>query len=140
MDTKASGFSLLELMIALGVAGIIAMFALPAYRSHVVKANRLDAAAALMRAVQAVESARLAQIPGEISLPAGTEQAIYTLALRPESATNGGYSIEATPVAAGPMQDDACGTFIVDATGLRTNRTASLLDTAQSSACWSGKG
>jgi len=53
------GFSLLELMIALGVAAIIATLAIPAYRTHVVKAHRLDAASALVRAVQFVETTGL---------------------------------------------------------------------------------
>lgn|GEM_PF-517224 len=144
------GFSLLELMIALGVAAIIATFALPAYRTHVAKTHRLDAAAALQRAVQFIETARLAQTGTDsIALSAGMDQApssgtpVYKLALLPESAANGGYTIEAAPVASGVMQDDACGVFIIDATGLRSNRladTAAPLDAAKSSACWTGKG
>jgi type IV pilus assembly protein PilE len=59
---REEGFSLLELMIALGVAAVIAMFALPSYRAHVERAHRLEATAALMRAVQFVENARLAQM------------------------------------------------------------------------------
>lgn len=145
-------FTLLELMIALGVAAIIATFAIPAYRAHVAKAHRLDAASALMRAVQFVETARLAQSSesGEgIALGAGLDQApsggaaAYRVAVLAESSTNGGYAIEATPVAPGAMQDDACGTFVIDATGLRWNHPAGStapLDAAQSAACWAGKG
>ncbi|VXC38085.1 conserved hypothetical protein [Burkholderia sp. 8Y] len=149
VKTRA-GFSLLELMIALGVAAIIATFAMPAYQSHVAKAHRLDAAAALFKAVQFVESARLFQTgTGAVALSAGIDQAppngapVYRLALLPESATNGGYTIEAAPVSPGPMQDDACGVFVIDATGSRSNRLtdgAAPLDAAISAACWAGKG
>ncbi len=59
MRRPKDGFSLLELMIALGVAAVIAMYALPAYRTHIAKGHRLDAAAALLHAVQYVETARL---------------------------------------------------------------------------------
>jgi type IV pilus assembly protein PilE len=141
---KHAGFSLLELMIALGVAAVIAMYALPAYRTHVTHAHRLDAVAALSRAVQFVETARLAQTTGigdAITLPSGmSATAGYTLTVLPESATNGGYTIEAAPTAA--MQDDACGTFAIDATGLRSNRTHANapLEAARSSSCWAGKG
>jgi type IV pilus assembly protein PilE len=147
--SRKTGFSLLELMIALGVAAIIAMFALPAYRAHTARAHRLDAAAALMRAVQYVETSRLAQTSASGDTPtltAGLDRApangaaVYTLTVLPESATNGGYSIEAVPVAAGAMQEDTCGTFVIDATGLRANRTAAVLDAAQSAACWTGRG
>jgi type IV pilus assembly protein PilE len=144
--TRAKGFSLLELMIALGVLAIITMYALPAYRQHVAKANRVDASAALMRAAQFVGTARLAQTTGDLTLPQGFDQspssgtAIYTLAIQPESSTNGGYSIEATPVSTGAMQDDSCGTFSIDATGTRSNRTSTApLDAAQSSACWGNR-
>jgi type IV pilus assembly protein PilE len=58
----------------------------------------------------------------------------------PESATNGGYTIEAAPVVPGAMQDDACGTFVIEATGARSNRTNAPLDAAHSSSCWAGKG
>jgi type IV pilus assembly protein PilE len=147
-----AAFSLLELMIALGVAAIIATFAIPAYRTHVTKAHRLDAATAVLRAVQFVETARLAQTSASgdaVTLSAGFDQApsggtpIYRLSVQPESSANGGYAIEAAPVVAGAMQDDACGTFVMDATGLRWNHASGAsapLDAAQSAACWAGKG
>ena len=43
----------------------------------------------------------------------------------------------------GELQDDACGVFIIDATGLRSNRLAdgtAPLDAGRSAACWAGKG
>ena len=138
-------------MIALGVAAIIATFAIPAYRAHVAKAHRLDAATAMLRAVQFIETAKLSQIPESGNAPAlsaGLDQApssgapVYRLAVLPESPTNGGYAIEAAPVVPGAMQDDACGTFVIDATGLRWNRAsgaATPLDAPQSAACWAGR-
>ncbi|KMY86288.1 Type IV pilus biogeneis protein PilE [Candidatus Paraburkholderia calva] len=148
MKATGKGFSLLELIIALGVAGIIATFAIPAYRTHIAKAHRLDAAA-LMRAVQFVETSRLSQTPGGdvIALPAGMDRvpsgggvaAIYALTLLLESASNGGYTIEAAPIASGAMQDDACGIFVIDATGSKTNHT-NANEAARSSSCWTGKG
>jgi type IV pilus assembly protein PilE len=34
------------------------------------------------------------------------------------------------------MRDDPCGTFILDATGLRTNRAADGTAAADSDVCW----
>jgi type IV pilus assembly protein PilE len=142
------GFTLLELMIALGVAAIIATFAIPAYRSHAAKAHRMEAAAALYRATQFVESARIGETAGggaPAALPSGVDQApgngtaVYRLRLRAESATNGGYAIEAEPVSQGAMQDDACGIFIIDATGTRANRAGAELGASEAAACWSGR-
>lgn len=138
-------------MIALGVAAIVATFAIPAYRAHVAKAHRLDAATAILRAVQFFETAKLSQTPESGNTPAlsaGLDQApsngtaVYRLAVLPESPTNGGYAIEVSPIVPGSMQDDACGTFVIDATGLRWNRASGAtapLDAARSVACWAGK-
>ena len=142
------GFTLLELMIALGVAAIIATFAIPAYRTHVAKAHRVEAATALYRAAQFVETARVVQTAASTegpSLPAGFDQApangetVYRLKLLAESSTNGGYAIEAEPLAPGPMQNDACGVFVIDATGARSNRTSAEIGPSQTATCWGSR-
>ena len=124
---RGSAFTLLELVIALAVAAILVMYAVPSYRGHVARSQRIDAASAVYRASQFVE----AGLPGEVSpLPAGIDQAppfgtpVYRLHALPGNETNGGYAVEARPIEAGPMHDDPCGTFVLDSTGSRTNRTA----------------
>jgi type IV pilus assembly protein PilE len=136
------GFTLLELMITLGVAAIIAVFAMPAYRVHVAKGHRMDAATALYRAAQYVESARsLGSGETTTRLPAGFDQApangtpVYRLKLLGESESNGGYSLEAEPVQPG----DACGVFSLDATGARVNRLDEVLAPPAVAACWGQK-
>jgi type IV pilus assembly protein PilE len=135
-------------MIALAVAAIVAWFAVPAYWHHVAKAHRVEAATALMRAVQYVETARIGQMTATaepVALASGFDQApadgtpLYRLRVLPESAINGGYAIEAEPVSPGAMADDTCGTFVIDATGARANRAGAALGASQSLACWGGK-
>jgi type IV pilus assembly protein PilE len=147
--SRARGFTLLELMVTLCVAAIIAAFAVPGYRSHVARAHRLEAATALHRAAQFVEAALAARTSGSsadpVALAAGFDQApangapFYTLRLLTDSATNGGYAIEAEPVATGPMQGDPCGVFIIDATGARSNRAEAELGPTRIATCWSGQ-
>ncbi len=134
-DTRA--FSLLELVVALAIAATLAAYAIPSYLAHIAKAHRTDAASALFRAAQFAESAAHAD---GAPLPSGLDQApqggraIYRLRILPADDTNGGYALEAQPLDNGPMADDACGTFILDATGLRSNR-----GTAASDECWSAR-
>lgn len=136
------GFTLLELMITLGVAAIIATFAMPVYREQVARGHRLDAVTALYRAAQYVESARTVSSNDlDAMLPAGFDQApalgtaVYVLRLLGESEQNGGYSIEAQPV----DSSDRCGIYSLDATGIRSNRSAEKLTPPKVAACWSGK-
>jgi len=142
MTTVHRGFTLLELMITLGVAAIIATLAMPAYREQVARGHRLDAVTALYRAAQYVESARMVSSNDAATrLPLGFDQApalgtaVYVLRMFDESEQNGGYSIEAEPVDAG----DACGIYSLDATGVRSNRSAEKLTPPKVAACWSGK-
>jgi type IV pilus assembly protein PilE len=120
-----SAFTLLELMITLAIAATLAVFAVPAYRSHIARTHRIDAASALYRAAQFIEGATSDGVP---TLPPGLDQApqfgvsIYRVRVLPADDANGGYSIEATPAESGPMRDDACGIFTLDATGQRGNR------------------
>src|SRR5471032_664182 len=101
-----SAFTLLELMITLAIAATLAAFAVPAYRSHIARTHRVDAASALYRAAQFVEGAARDGVP---ALPPGLDQAtqfgvsIYRLRVLPADDANGGYSIEATPAESGPM-------------------------------------
>lgn len=139
---QPAGFTLLELIIALAIAAILVAYAVPSYRSHVARSHRVDAASALYRAAQFMEAGD----PGEVSpLPVGLDQApafgtpAYRLQALPADETNGGYAVEARPVETGPMYDDPCGTFILDATGLRTNRTADGAVAADPDFCWNTK-
>jgi type IV pilus assembly protein PilE len=126
------GFTLVELMVALGIVAAVAAYAVPVYREHVWRGYRLVAVSAVLRAALYVER-QLAQWPadtkdGATELPPGLAHApsggvpVYRLRVAPATATNGGYSIVAEPLADGPMgHDSVCGSFVLDATGRRSN-------------------
>jgi type IV pilus assembly protein PilE len=138
-STSRNAFTLLELVIALAIGAILVVYAVPSYRSHVARSYRIDAASALYRAAQLIE----AGAPAEVNaLPTGFDQApsngtpVYRLKALPADETNGGYAIEARPIETGPMQDDPCGVFILDATGLRRNVGADGAVAPDSNECW----
>jgi type IV pilus assembly protein PilE len=132
-------FTLLELAIALAAAAILAAFAIPGWQTQIARGHRIDAVAALYRAAQFVD----AQDVSMATLPAGFDQAppagaaIYRLRREAADDSNGGYAIVAEPVETGPMRDDACGAFVLDATGARSNQVVGgTVAAAMTQTCW----
>lgn len=138
-SNRYRAFTLLELAIALAAAAIVAAFALPGWQAQIARGHRIDAVAALYRAAQFVD----AQSTSTATLPGGFDQApptgppIYRLRLVAADESNGGYAIMAEPAETGPMRDDGCGTFVLDATGARSNQVAGgILAVATTQTCW----
>ncbi|MEX3931349.1 type IV pilin protein [Paraburkholderia phymatum] len=85
----------------------------------------MDAASALYRAAQFAESSAYvdgAPLPNGFNQAPQAGKAIYRLRILSADDSNGGYTLEAQSVGNGPMADDAYGTFILDATGTKSNR------------------
>lgn len=51
----AAGFTLMELLVAVGIAGILAAFAYPGFQEHLVRTRRTEAQSALQRLMQQEE-------------------------------------------------------------------------------------
>jgi type IV pilus assembly protein PilE len=139
----ATGFSMLELVLALAMAAVLAAYAVPAYVSHTARGHRMDAVLALHRAAQhaAVSAASAGPAP---ALPPGLDRSpaygrvVYRLELISAEDRRGGYEISATPADDGPMRGDACGVFVLDGSGARSNRSPAG-EGASLEACWSGR-
>lgn len=123
---RDKGFTLIELMIAVAIVGILAAIAYPSYTEYVKKTRRAEAASVLMEAVQVAEryftqngSYAGAPIPSQ-SPQTGT--AVYNVALNTDTSdpdVKGGFLVTATAVAGSVMAGDACADMSIDGLGER---------------------
>lgn len=142
MRATRHAFTLLELAIALAAVAIVAAFALPSWSGQIARSHRIEAMTALYRAAQFVDTQTVIPtvLPADMNQAPPTGPPVYRLRLLPSDESNGGYGLEAFPVVTGPMRDDACGTFTLDATGARGNEATTANTVARGTQeCWQGR-
>ncbi len=132
ITTKTSGFTLIELMIALAVVAIIAAIAYPSYQDSVRKSRRADAKASLLkiqldqekwRANDTSYAGSLTSL-GWASATPDSIDGYYTLEIVSGSASATGFTATATPKIGGLQEGDSCGTFAVSQNGpIKNNAT-----------------
>jgi type IV pilus assembly protein PilE len=135
------GITLFELLVVVVLIGIVAAFALPAYRHHTLRVNRAEAMTALLQLQSAEESYYLRHDTYTASIeatpPAGlglsTTSTSHTYALAVALAADGQtYIATATPTPQGGQDADGeCLAFSIDARGRRA-----VSGTAGTQQCW----
>lgn len=139
---RRRGFTLVELMIALAIVGIIAVMALPAYRQALLKSYRSDAKVTLSRLATLQERYYFGNnsytgdfadiVSGATSgQPIGSDEGRYSIAL---TLTGSGTGWSMTATAAGQQADDTnCASFTLTSIGAKTSRNSSNVVTTD---CW----
>lgn len=139
---RAAGFTLIELMIAVGIATLLLTIAIPSYRSQIQKSRRTDAKTALLDLASreqryfSVNNAftasgqNLGYVVAGATFNVGSGYYSVTVTA-PAGANPPTFSITATPIAGTTQAGDAdCTSFTVDNTG---NQTATG---ANPTTCW----
>ncbi|HDR9485721.1 pilus assembly protein PilE [Burkholderia aenigmatica] len=137
---RSAGFTLIELMIVLAIVAVLAGWSIPSYRAHVARVHRASAVAALYRAAQYLETrdgAPPSALPDALAQAPPDGRAVYRVAIRrPDGGDSPvSYELEAIPLDAGPMHDDACGAFTLRSDGTKGNVRSDGAD-EQVAVCW----
>ncbi|NAW33275.1 prepilin-type N-terminal cleavage/methylation domain-containing protein [Halomonas alimentaria] len=123
---RHKGFTLIELMIAVAVIGILASIAYPSYQRYVQDARRTEAKSALLDVAGAMERCRSANFTytnctsaEEVLNARNAELDFYTVAIDTDAITRNAFALTATPDSGSAQSSDRCGTLTIDATGNR---------------------
>ena len=128
MKNKQTGFTLIEVMIAMAVIAILASIALPAYQEQVRTGKRTEAQNLLLEAASKQQrfhsdNMSYAQDMGDLGYGAAnnnaedTETGAYTIQVN-AAADGSSYTLLATPTAA--QANDGCGNLGISNTGLKS--------------------
>ncbi len=139
---RARGFTLIEMLVATAITGVLSSVAYPSYQGTVQKVRRTDALVAVLQ-VQAAQERWRSNNAGygslaEIRQPAQSAAGYYTLELR--NLGDNGYELLATARGA-QGSDNACRTLKLAVTGLNAVQSSGAnADTGNTSdanrRCW----
>ncbi|WP_207644995.1 type IV pilin protein [Acidihalobacter yilgarnensis] len=136
------GFTLIELMITVVVAAILAIIAYPMYTGYVLKAHRTAAKTSLLEIasreeryystnnIYATSLLMLGYNGTGIDVPTGSSTPYYHVGLYATSTTY--YNIRAIPIHS-QINDTECGTFMLNSLGQKKVQNASPQVAAN---CW----
>jgi type IV pilus assembly protein PilE len=131
---KYTGFSLIELVVAMAIMAILVAVAYPSYTSYVQKNRRSDGQVALMDLANRMDryftenNSYAGATLTNVSMPATSPQGYYNLSIT--SATASAFTIQAAPTGA-QAGDTTCGTLTLNQLGQKGKTgTAAVAD------CW----
>ena len=139
MKSTARGFTLVELMVAVLVVGILAAIAIPSYRSYVLRATRAEAKQALLARASDLERCytrnntymNAAATPCPVAANLANPSVGIKYKVQAQKLAANTFVLQAVPV--NGQQADNCGTFTLD----DKNSRGVSGGTATAQECWS---
>ena len=133
-SSKASGFTLVEIMIVVAIIAILASIALPSYTSYIARAKRADARTQLLQVAQFMQrfyaandtylqdratNGVFSQVPASLTQSPADGTKLYDLEIPNANLSATAYTIKMVPDSTGVMASDPCGTFTLTSAGVR---------------------
>jgi type IV pilus assembly protein PilE len=134
MNARARGFSLVELLVTLGIIALLASIAYPSYLQYTQRGNRTDATRNMMLLGQALERcySQTFSYIGCANVAAATTTTFYTISLATPSASE--FTLTAVPNGPPQSNDTTCQKFTMSSGGVQTATDAGGAD--QTTKCW----
>jgi type IV pilus assembly protein PilE len=153
MKPTHSGFTIVELMVVIGIVGILAVIAYPQYTSYITKSKRADAKVALSSLAQEQESYKADNIRSYASVlgnasnfttntlgckrscqmngsTATTQEDTYELSIEtlPDRNFTTGFAVTAVAQGQQAANDERCLAFAIDSLNRKASSTTSAAD------------
>jgi type IV pilus assembly protein PilE len=139
---RAAGLTLIELMVAVAIVGVLAAVAYPNYSEHVVRTRRAAAAGCALELAQFMERVYASNLRYDLNGGAATTlpavqcstdlSSDYQFAFGVDQPQQRTFSIAAAPQGAQATRDTRCGTLTIDQANART-RSGTAATVAE---CW----
>ncbi|MDY7561918.1 type IV pilin protein [Pseudomonas sp. 10B1] len=133
---REKGFTVIELLIVVTIIGILAALGYPSYTDSLKRAHRSDIVGLLSDKTQQLErfysrNGQYADIigPPSVELEITPGNRLYRVIAERDAQA---FRLTATPIAAGMMDGDRCGVYVVDNVGRRRN----IKEAEASHDCW----
>lgn len=145
MNKKQQGFTLIEVLIAVAIVGILAKMAYPSYVENIKQGKRADAKAALVSFANAMEMWKMQNNNSYLRAAASNADTGVPTVFATSSPVSGGTAVYALTIAAatantftlaatlvGSNTDATCGNLTLDNLGVTTASN----DPSKTKGCW----
>ena len=128
------GVTLIELLLAVAVMGILLALAVPGYSNHMLRVNRTEAIRQLLQAAMCQERIRASRGSYDTSqCDMNTSQQYYRISYQSPDTEGSAFVVMATPT--GTQQAEPCGSLLLNQDGARSISAVNISATK----CWNGR-